>query len=193
VNGSVVLFGRGGDVLRAVTLAVAGAGRPIGLATITTASDDEFATASIANELWVLGVDHLHRVLDSADPVAVTGFLAEVEDCLGPLGACIIDPGPIPPIPFDGFSIDEWLPLARVHLQAALVIARAATPLLERRGGGTFVLVQHPQPGTAATCALWAALQSLPAALEAEHRGRPLRFRMLEAPTAAGILPVLTA
>ncbi len=180
-TGPVVLFGPGGEPLRTAALALAQAGRPIGLATLAASQQQEFATASIANELWALGADHLHRVLDAAEPTAARAFLAELEDRFGPLAACVIDPGALPAIAFDEWSIDEWLPLARQHLAAVLAAACAAIPLLERRGGGTLLLARHPLPAGAAAAVLHAALGALPGALAAEYAGRPLRFAAVEA------------
>jgi 3-oxoacyl-[acyl-carrier protein] reductase len=184
--GPVALFGPGGATLRAAALALAEAGRPIGLATLAPVQAQEFATASVANELWALGADHLHRVLDAADPAAASAFLAELEDRFGPLAGCLVDPGPVPDILFDEFSPDEWLPAARERLAATIVAIRAAAPLLERRGGGPIVLARHPAPATAAGAALHAGIEALPAALAAELAGRPLRAATVEAGPAAG-------
>lgn len=193
MNRPVALVGPGGPPLRALALALAEVGRPIGLATLAPAQAHEFATASIANELWALGADHLHRVLDAADPAALGAFLAELEDRFGPLAALAVDPGPLPDIPFDEFSIDEWLPLAHERLGAALVAIRCAAPLLERAGGGPVAIVRHPAPATAAPALIDAALAQLPAALEAELAGRPLRLAALDAAgdPAAAFLPLL--
>jgi NADP-dependent 3-hydroxy acid dehydrogenase YdfG len=174
--GPVALFGPGGEPLRAAALALAEAGRPIGLATLASLQQQEFATASIANELWVLGADHLHRVIDAAEPAAAEAFLAELEDRFGPLAACLIDPGPLPAIAFDEWSLDEWLPLTRRQLAAVLAAARAAIPLLERRGGGAVLIARHPAPAGASAAVVDAALAALPGALAAEYAGRPLRF-----------------
>lgn len=175
-RGPVALFGPGGEPLRSAALALAEAGRPIGLATLAAEQQQEFATASIANELWVLGADHLHRVIDAAEPAAAEAFLAELEDRFGPLAACVLDPGPLPAIAFDEWSLDEWLAVARRQLAAVLAAARAAIPLLERRGGGALLLVRHPPPPGAAAAVLDAALGTLPGALAAEYAGRPLHF-----------------
>ncbi len=184
MNGPVALFGPRGEPLRAAALAAAEAGHPLLLSTLAPGRDQEFATASIANELWALGAEHLHRIVDAADPVAVAALLAETEDRFGPLAACLITPGEPPAIPFDEFSIDEWLPATRASLGATLVIARAAAPLLERRGGGT-LLIGEPaaEPAAAASAILARALASLPGLLAAELAGRPLR--VVAAPTPA--------
>lgn len=180
MNGPVALFGPGGEALRSAALAAAEAARPVLLATIAPTRDQEFATASIANELWALGAEHLHRVVDAADPAATAALLAELEDRHGPLAACLIVPGQPPAIPFDEFSIDEWLPAARDTLGAALVIARAAAPLLERRGGGTLLILDPADPpaqlpATAASALLVHAIAALPGLLAAELSGRPVQ------------------
>ncbi|GIW13655.1 MAG: hypothetical protein KatS3mg062_1094 [Tepidiforma sp.] len=181
--GPIALFGPGGEPLRGLALALAEAGHPLGLATLAPVQAEEFATASIANELWVLGEDHLHRVLDAADPAAASAFLAELEDRFGPLAAVVVDPGPLPDIPFDEFSPDEWLPAARARLAAPLVALHAAAPLLERRGGGTAALIRRQPPRAAAGAVLAAALDALPQALAAELAGRQLRTVALDVST----------
>ncbi|WP_322818922.1 SDR family oxidoreductase [Tepidiforma sp.] len=187
-TGPVALFGPGGETLRAAALALSEQGRPIGLSTLAPQPAQEFATASIANELWALGASHLHRVLDAADPAATSAYLAELEDRYGPLVACFVDPGPSPEIPFDEFSPDEWLPALRQRLAATLVVLRAAAPLIERRGGGPILLAHHPAPTTTAGAMLHAALDALPAALATELTGRPLRIQALQAGPEVGPL-----
>lgn len=174
---AIACFTPGGPAARALVLALAGAGHRIGLATLTAARDEEFATASIANELWALGTHHLHRPLPAAaDPAAVAAFAAELDDRLGPVRACLIHPGPLPPVPFDEFSLDEWQPLLARHLAAPLVIAHALAPIIERNGGGPIIFAVPPAPDAGPAGALRAALAALPAALAAATAGRPLRF-----------------
>ena len=142
----VALVCRGSEPDRAIAVALAEAGADLALATITPVQDEEFATASIANEIWAIGREQFNSVLDSADAAAASAFAAEVCDRLGGCAALVIAPGPPPVVAFDELSRDEWDAMELAGLTAPLVLVRAFAPVMERAGGGAIILVNEAAP-----------------------------------------------
>lgn len=69
---SVAIVGPGGERVRAVAVVFAESGADLALG--TQARTDEFAMASIANEVWILGNEQFLRVMDCDDDAEVEGF-----------------------------------------------------------------------------------------------------------------------
>ena len=69
---SVAIVGPGGERVRSVAVVFAESGADLALG--TQARTDEFAMASIANEVWVLGNEQFLRVMDCDDAAEVEGF-----------------------------------------------------------------------------------------------------------------------
>ena len=137
----LALVCRGSEEDRAIAVALAEAGANLALGTITKSQQEEFSTASIANEVWAIGREQFNRVLEAADPAAAASFAAEVVDTLGRCDGVVIAPGLPPAIPFDELSRDEWEPEATEHFTGPLFAAQAFWRVLDRAGGGTIVLV----------------------------------------------------
>ncbi len=142
----MALVCRGSEEDRAIAVQLAEAGVDLAIGTITRAGDEEFATASIANEVWAIGREQINSVLDSADPTAAAAFAAQVCDRLGSCSAVVIAPGAPPVVAFDELSRDEWDEMELGGLTAPLVLTRAFATVLERGGGGTVVLVNEAAP-----------------------------------------------
>ena len=154
----VALVCRGSDADRAIAVALAEAGANLALGTIAPGQDEEFATASSANEIWAIGREQFNSVLDSADPGASAAFAAEVADRLGRCDAVIVAPA-IPDVPSMTFR-DEWDVIANEGLTAPLVAAQAFSRVIERGGGGAVVsssmrhsTVTWPAPYSPKVCA----------------------------------------
>ena len=64
----IALVCRGSEADRAIAVALAEAGANLALGTVTRTQDEEFSTASIANEVWAMGREQFNRVIDAADP-----------------------------------------------------------------------------------------------------------------------------
>lgn len=73
----VAIICPGSDDDRAAAVALAEAGADLAIATLAPTQQQEFATASIANEVWAIGREQFSHVLDASDPADVTRF-AEV-------------------------------------------------------------------------------------------------------------------
>lgn len=137
----VALLCRGSEGDRAIAMALAGAGFRLAIGTVTRSKEEEFATASIANEVWAVGGEPMHRVVDGIDPVAASTFAAEVCDSLGRCDAAIIATGPCAAVDFNELSRDEWVPMAAGNLTAPLMVAQAFGRVLEREGRGSLLFV----------------------------------------------------
>jgi len=73
----VAIVGPGGERVRAVAVAFAEGGADLALGTQSRAQEHEFAMASIANEIWVIGNEQFLRVMESSDTAEVEGFADE--------------------------------------------------------------------------------------------------------------------
>ena len=71
----------GSDGDRAIAMALAEAGADIAIGTLQLSQ--EFAVASIANEVWAVGRQQFSTVLDAENAVALAAFAAETADRLG--------------------------------------------------------------------------------------------------------------
>ena len=169
----VALVCRGSEADRAIAVELAEAGADIALATVTRAQDEEFGTASIANEIWAIGREQMNLVIDAADPVAVAAFAAEVCDRMGRCDALVFSPGAVAEIPFDELSRDEWDPLVERTVTAWLFCAQALGRVIERAGGnGTLILAAEPGDWTPSGHAINGALAGAVAGLQATYAGR---------------------
>lgn len=90
----VAIIGTGSPRDRAIAVTLAEAGADIAIATMDVLPAQEFATASIANEVWAIGRGQFAAVLDASDAAAVAAFLREVRRRLGRLDA-VVSPVPI--------------------------------------------------------------------------------------------------
>lgn len=168
----IALVCRGSDADRAIAIALAEAGANLALGTITRGQDEEFSTASIANEVWAIGREQFNRVLDAADPAEAAAFAAEVCDRLGRCDALLLAPGPIPEIAFDELSRDEWDPLVERTLTAWLFCAQAFGRVIERGGGGVMVIANEPADQGPSSQAIDAALAGATAGMRATYAAR---------------------
>ncbi len=182
----IALVCRGSEADRAIAVALAEAGANLALGTVTRAQDEEFSTASIANEVWAMGREQFNRVLDAADPAEAAAFAAEVCDRLGRCDVIVLAPGPIPEIPFDELSRDEWDPLVMRTLTAWLFCAQAFGRVIERGGGGVMVIAIDPGDQSPSSQALDAALAGATAGLRVGYAPRGVHVMGCAPGAAAG-------
>lgn len=172
----VALICRGSEDDRAIAVALAEAGADLALGTVTRAHDEEFSTASIANEVWAIGREQFNSLLDAADPAAAAAFAAEVCDRLGRCDAVVIAPGPAPRVQVDELSRDEWDGIAMGGLTAPLVSAIAFSQVIERGGGGVVVVVvDGAAHGDVAGTMVAEGLRAMAANMGIAWAGRDLR------------------
>lgn len=172
----VAIVCRGSEEDRAIAMALADAGADLALGTVSKAQGEEFATASIANEVWSIGREQFNSVLDAADPAASAAFAAEVVDRLGRCDAVVIAPGPTPRVEFDELSKDEWDGFASGGVTAPLVTALAFSQVIERGGGGVVLfVVDGAAYGDVAGSVVSESLRAMAANMGIGWNGRPLR------------------
>ena len=139
---AILCSGSAGD--RALALALAEAGADIAIGTLER--DQEFATASIANEVWAIGREQFSSIVDAVDAVALASFAAETADRLGRCDLLIVSPpsrdglGVLPP---EEVSAEEWATAVRNGLTIPFLAVHAFQPVIERDGGGTIVFVDE--------------------------------------------------
>ena len=115
-----------------------------GLVVAMLCTGTEFATASIANEVWAVGREQFSSVVDAVDAVALASFAAETADRLGRCDLLIVSPparsglGAVPP---EEVSAEEWAIAVRDGLTIPFLAVHAFQPVIERDGGGTIVFV----------------------------------------------------
>lgn len=182
----VALVCRGSEADRGIAVALAEAGADIALATISRAQQEEFSTASIANEVWAIGREQFNSVIDASDPADAAAFAGEVCDRLGRCDAVVVAPGAIPFVAFDELSSDEWRPMAEGGLTGPLLVAQAFGRVIERGGGGMVVFVDDGAAHVnVAGAVLSEALRALGSHLGIAWAGRPLRARVVSREGAA--------
>jgi meso-butanediol dehydrogenase / (S,S)-butanediol dehydrogenase / diacetyl reductase len=113
--------------------------------------------------------------LDVRDPDAVTRLIHEV----GRLDGVVLNAGVAGSAPVEDHPDDLWRDVLGTNLDAAMYVARAALPLLERSRGSlvavSSVAAQRAAPGGAAYSASKAALTMLMATLAIEYGRRGVR------------------
>lgn len=139
---AILCSGAQADREIAMTLALAGADIAIG----TLDPSQEFATASIANEVWALGRQQFSTVLAAGDPVALASFAAETADRLGRCDLLVVSTSS-PLAEMEGVSPYDWEESLHYALTVPLFAAEAFQPVIERDGGGWFVFVHDAAEG----------------------------------------------
>lgn len=187
----VALICRGGETDRAIALACAEAGADIAIATVEPIRDQEFATASIANEVWAIGREQFNRVLDSADPASVAAFAAEVWDRFGGCDLLVAAHDHGSNVSLDELGPDEFAETVRVNLGGPFLAAQAFGRLMERNGGGRIVFVDADAPGDASYRAAKAGLTGLASRLNDEWAAAGVRAAVVVVRTPADVNRIL--
>ena len=180
---AILCSGGAGD--RALALALAEAGADIAIGTLER--DQEFATASIANEVWAIGREQFSSIVDAVDAVALASFAAETADRLGRCDLLIVSPpsrdglGVLPP---EEVSAEEWATAVRNGLTIPFLAVHAFQPVIERDGGGLLVLLGDDGAGLVEGVML-AGRKELGGRLNAAWAGRGIRVVCVRAEDAA--------
>lgn len=176
---AILCSGDAGD--RAITMALAEAGADIALGTLDRAQ--EFAVASIANEVWAVGREQFSTALDATDAISLAAFAAETADRLGRcdlLAVCSNHPVE-PASPPEEISAEEWSAALDAGLTIPFLAAHAFQPVIERDGGGVVVFIgEHDASGLVASVAR-AGRAELTARLNETWTPRGVRLVMLSA------------
>ena len=189
----VALICRGVDADRAIAVACAEAGADVALATVEPIQEQEFATASIANEVWAIGRKQFNRLLDSADPASVAAFAAEVWDRLGGCDLLVAAHDHASYVSLDELGPDEFAETVKVNLGGPFLAAQAFGRLMERNGGGRIVFVDADAPGDVSYRAAKAGLAGLAARLNEEWAAAGVRAAVVAVRVPADAASVLEA
>lgn len=189
----IALAGTGSERDRAVAMACAEAGADVAFG--TSDRSQEFAMASIANEVWAVGREQFVRVLDACDPVAVTAWADEVWDRLGRCDVLVTACDAPSGIPLDELAHAEFVTGLERNLAAPFLAAQAFGRLMERSHGGLIVLLAPASPGDAACRAAAAGLSGLAAAINESWAPESVRAVVVEGASpgeaAAAVLAAL--
>lgn len=178
----VAIICAGTPLDRAIAVAFAESGASIGLATLAETQEQEFAIASIANEVWAVGHDQLTRVMDATDPAAVASFQLEVLDRLGRCDILICGHDEPSFVQVEELSAEDWEDILLRNLTAPFLASQAFGRAMERDGGGTIVLITYDRPdGDAAYRAAKAGLSGLAAGLAGPLGRRGVHVAVVEA------------
>ena len=166
---------------RAIAVALADAGADVAVSDIARASDgatpyglasddDLIGTAQIIEQRGRRSVAIRADVTSAAD---VTRMMTEVEHRLGGLDVLVANAGVIAAGAVASMDEAQWDRIFAVNVKGAFLCARAAIPLLGKRGNGRIVNVasvagKTGRGGLAAYCASKAAVISLTQALAEE-------------------------
>lgn len=158
-------------------MALAEAGADIAIGTLQISQ--EFAVASIANEVWAVGRQQFSTVLDAEDAVALAAFAAETVDRLGRCDLLLVSPSPpLLTAPPEEISAEEWAAALRQGLTVPFLAFHAFQPVIERDGGGLLLLL-HGQGNGLVAAVTRAACAALAAWLDQAWSGRGLRVNIL--------------
>ncbi len=182
LDGRVALVtGAARGIGRAIALALAGAGCDVAVSDIARGADgvSPYALASqddlesCARDVQALGRRSLAVVGDVTDAADVACLMERVESSLGGLDVLVSNAGVIAAAPVAMMDEVLWERIFAVNVKGVFLCARAAIPLLARRGGGRIIHIasvagKTGRAGLAAYCASKAAVISLTQTLAEE-------------------------
>lgn len=84
------LIGHGGELDRAIAVALAEAGANLAISTAERLREQEYQAASIANEVWAIGREQFSHVMNAADPAQSQAYAQETVTRLGGLDALVM-------------------------------------------------------------------------------------------------------
>jgi meso-butanediol dehydrogenase/(S,S)-butanediol dehydrogenase/diacetyl reductase len=182
LDGRVALVTGGARGLgRGIALALARAGCDVAISDIARAADGAtpYALASsadlaaTASAVAALGRRSAAVTADVTSAADVARMMAEVEARLGGIDILVANAGVIAVAPVAAMDEAQWDRIFAVNVKGVFLCARAAIPLLTRRGRGRIVNVasiagKTGRAGLAAYCASKAAVISLTQALAEE-------------------------
>ncbi len=93
---AIAMIARGSELDRAIAVALADAGADIAIGSQSLVQEEEFGTASIANEVWAIGREQFSHVLDASNVEAVKAYIAEVRRQLGHCDLLVVVDGTSP-------------------------------------------------------------------------------------------------
>lgn len=178
---------------RALAVALAEQGFDIAIGTLERDRDQEFATASIANEIWAIGRENFSSVVDASDATSLAAFAAETADRLGRCDLLVVRAGGAVIAPAEELSADEWEAAIRAGLTVPFLAAHAFAPVIERDGGGLIAFLQPSEAaGSLVADVTKAGRRELAGRLTAAFASRSLRVIELESDGPVVLIAAIT-
>ena len=171
----VLVTGAASGIGRATAVRFAAEGASVGLSDIDVAGVERAAA-----EIRTAGGEASAFELDQADQASIERGLERWQDT--GLDIVCINAGAVllPLRPIERTTPDEWDRLHGINLRGAFLVARAAVPLIRRRGGGSIVFTAsisglRGHPGSAAYATTKAGVLGLSRSLAYEVAGEGIR------------------
>jgi meso-butanediol dehydrogenase/(S,S)-butanediol dehydrogenase/diacetyl reductase len=176
-------------VAGARTALVTGAGTGIGAATARRLAADGYPVALVgrrrepldetAHGIGAAGGRAVALPADAGDPAQADRAVAEAVAALGGLDVLVLAHGVGGSAAVGDDTPERWGEVLRINLTGAFLVARAALPHLEARGGAVVTVASTNArvagPGWASYCASKAGLAMLTASLAADYGPRGVR------------------
>jgi meso-butanediol dehydrogenase/(S,S)-butanediol dehydrogenase/diacetyl reductase len=176
-----LVTGAGRGIGRAIALRLAAEGADVAVSDIATPTDGAIPYALASGDDLAESARAIERLgrRSAAIPADVTvaadvaRLMAEVERRLGGLDVLVANAGVIAAAPVAAMDEAQWDRIFAVNVKGVFLCARAAIPLLAKRGAGRIVTIasvagKTGRGGLAAYCASKAAVISLTQALAEE-------------------------
>ena len=129
--------GRGNSIGRAYALGFANAG-----ASVVVADLNEAGAKAVAEEIVAAGGQAIGVAVDVADEASTLAMAAAAADAFGGVDILINNAGLMVDVSYDDLetvSLDAWNKAFAVNTTGPLLCARAVTPSMRARGGGSIV------------------------------------------------------
>lgn len=164
---------------RALCVAAADAGAGVAMATVMPS--DEFRVASIANEVWSIGIRQFLHLGEAADPLVVAAFSQRVMDELGRCDLAVASTWRHSGAPFEELSPDEWTPVLQANLTIPYLFLESFSKAIAARGSGRIAVVApERKDADASERASRAGLISLVEDANRAWRGRDVTAQLVE-------------
>lgn len=178
---------RPNETLAGQTIVVTGAGRGLGAAICRELAQDgpnlvmaDLDVARVRDQAQSLSCPTLPVAMDVGDPGQVGAALAEASAQFGGVDVIVNNAGVDVTLPIDELALADWDRVLRTNLSGPFILARAAAPLLRKRGGGHIVNIastaaKRAWPNASAYHASKWGLLGLSHALHAELRPQGIK------------------
>ena len=176
--GKVALVtGAGRNIGRAIALSLARDGATV----MVNTRADEAAMQAVVAEIEAAGGRAIGHLADVSDRAAVDAMAATLRDQFGGVDIVVSNAGLREMVPFLELTIEKWRRIMAVALEGAFHLAQATVPLMQARGGGSFValsgITTHiGMPGRVHVSVSKSGLEALMRGLAGEFAADDIRF-----------------
>ncbi len=178
LHGKIALVtGAGRNIGRAIALALARDGATV----MVNTRADVAAMEAVVAEIEAAGGRAVGHLADVSDPRAIGQMAARLQDEFGGLDIVVSNAGLREMVPFLQITIEQWRRIMSVALEGAFHLAQAAIPMMQARGGGSFVALSGisthvGMPGRVHVSVSKSGLEALMRSLASEFATDNIRF-----------------